>query len=86
MTGQKGDRSFGGEVEELEVSISHGHAERKQFRKNPGRPLQAYYKGVHRGIHDGGGLKSPGRWLDGRPAPVDRERRLIWGHAARSCF
>ncbi len=42
MTGQKGDRSFGGEVEgeELEVSMSHGHAEGKQVRKNPEGPCK----------------------------------------------
>ena len=41
---------------------------------NAPRPLQAYYKGEHRGIHDGGGLKSPGRLpVDQRPPPVSQK-------------
>ena len=30
-----------------------------------GRPMQACYKGKKRGVHDGGGLCSPGRWRVG---------------------
>ncbi|CAJ1332305.1 unnamed protein product [Effrenium voratum] len=30
-----------------------------------GRPMQACYKGKKRGVHDGGGLCSPGRWRAG---------------------
>ena len=36
-----------------------------------GKPLQAYYKGLHREIHDGGGLCSPGRWA------VDKRKPLV---------
>ena len=35
-----------------------------------GRPMQCFYKGKHRTIHDGGGLCSPGRW------PVKNRKEL----------
>ena len=37
-------------------------------RSGQGPPMQCFYKGKHRTIHDGGGLCSPGRWpVDQRP-------------------
>ena len=46
-----------------------------------GKPLQAYYKGLHRGIHDGGGLCSPGRW-----AVVKGEGALVLASEVRKLF
>ncbi len=31
-------------------------------RQGKGKPMQCFYKGKHRTVHDGGGLCSPGRW------------------------
>ena len=31
-------------------------------RQGNGKPMQCFYKGKHRTVHDGGGLCSPGRW------------------------
>eukprot|EP00434_Breviolum_minutum_P036054 symbB.v1.2.031930.t2/scaffold3763.1/size50786/1 len=39
-------------------------------RQGQGPPMQCFYKGKHRTIHDGGGLCSPGRW------PVDQRTPL----------
>lgn len=35
-----------------------------------GPPIEAYYKGKFRAIHDGGGLASPGRWKVGKRRPM----------------
>lgn len=50
------------EVEEEDV--------RKNERAGFGVPMQCFYKGKHRTIHDGGGLGSPGRW------PVDQRKPM----------
>ena len=38
----------------------------KERRGGRGPPIEAYYKGKFRAIHDGGGLGSPGRWRLGQ--------------------
>ena len=51
---------------------------------NAPRPLQAYYKGEHRGIHDGGGLKSPGRLpVDQRPPPGSQKAADLGAHCKK---
>ena len=40
------------------------------WRPGSGVPMQCFYKGKHRTIHDGGGLCSPGRW------PVEQRRPM----------
>ena len=60
---------------ELQIPTTVRASQGGSSRWDAPRPLQAYYKGVHRGIHDGGGLKSPGRW------PVDK-RPPIWSQKA----
>ncbi len=55
-----------GKIEE----IGREETERKEGQKvaTTGKPMQCFYKGKHRTIHDGGGLCSPGRW------PVSQRR------------
>lgn len=42
----------------------------KGQRPGFGVPMQCFYKGKHRTIHDGGGLGSPGRW------PVEQRKQM----------
>lgn len=46
---------------------------RKENWRTRGLPIRCYYKGLHRTIHDGGGLCSPGRW------PVDAREEMVEG-------
>ena len=57
-----------GKIEE----IGREGTQRKEGQKlaASGMPMQCFYKGKHRTIHDGGGLCSPGRW------PVSQRRDL----------
>ena len=69
VRGEKKRKQDGNEVESGEVCL-----ERKDLSKaeeevqktgrqtRTGKPMQCFYKGKHRTIHDGGGLCSPGRW------------------------
>ena len=51
-----------------------------------GRPLQAYYKGLHRGIHDGGGLCSPGRWAVKKRKPLEGEKATTLAAEVKKLF
>ena len=56
------------EEEKMEEGREGGGA--SSWRPGSGVPMQCFYKGKHRTIHDGGGLCSPGRW------PVEQRRPL----------
>ena len=61
-----------GDKEGPSSSKESEHEKEKEWpdKQGRGRPIQCYYKGKKRTIHDGGGLCSPGRW------PVEARREL----------
>ncbi len=64
------DKTDPGNEKEEEKKESREAETESQRRPGHGKPMQCFYKGKHRTIHDGGGLCSPGRW------PVNQRRPL----------
>ena len=55
------------EKKPLENALERGEDSSQCFeRPGIGPPMEVYYKGIKRAVHDGGGLCSPGRWPVGR--------------------
>ena len=67
---EKGRKRKSEEVVEQKKKKKRGDAEigTKRLAPASGPPIQVSYKGETRGLHDGAGLCSPGRW------PIDRRR------------
>ena len=61
---QDGDEAKSGKVclERKDLSKAEGEDQKVGRQMRTGKPMQCFYKGKHRTIHDGGGLCFSGRW------------------------
>ena len=71
---KRGKEEMEKEKKSKQAKIQDGKEEEDNVAKpGYGRPMQCFYKGKHRTVHDGGGLCSPGRW------PVGQRKQLKSG-------
>eukprot|EP00438_Fugacium_kawagutii_P019242 Skav234690 [mRNA] locus=scaffold3643:122257:124248:- [translate_table: standard] len=78
------------ESKQVEVEDKADRAQRKEEWSMGQRPgwgptMEVSYKGARRGVHDGGGLCSPGRWPPSRRKEVKGEGALLAAEV-RQCF